>query len=290
LVPSSPSSGDTAFVAAQAIDGVTPPDLGVVQQRVLASLRADGIAVVPFRDLFDEELWREAVADIEPFVRETEEATRSAGAKPKGKDDVIVRRFFKSDGESPVFGLGSPWLRIGASETVLDIVNSYRGECTRLFYLDNWFTVPYTSAEDRISSQRWHRDGDEEHVVKLFVYVRDVDEDAGPFEYVLGSSSGARHGDVWPWDVKHKRRYPPTEELEAAVPAGDFIRVTGPAGTLIFADTGGFHRGGFAKTKPRVLSIASYVAPGAKKAERRFRVDFEGRESALAAQVRFALS
>src|SRR5919201_1247265 len=238
------------------------PQLNELQQRLVDSLRANGVALLRFQELFGEALWREAEADIEPFVRATADATRDAGATPTHKRDVIVRRFEKREGEKrPVLRLDEPWLRFAASETLLDVVNAYRGRWTKLFYLDNWYTVPFPGLEERVASQRWHRDPEEEHVVKVFVYFSDVDADAGPFEYVSGSPSGLRHGKLWPWGPKHKHRFPPPEELEAAVPAEDWLTLTGPAGTMIFCDTGGFHRGGFARTKPRVLSISSYVCP-----------------------------
>ena len=125
-------------------------------------------------------------------------------------------------------------------------------------------------------------------VVKVFVYFSDVDEEAGPFEYVRSSSTGGRHGDLWSW--ADGQRYPPAEEFEATVPSEDRLTMTGPAGTMIICDTGGFHRGGFARTKPRILSISSYVPPERKEGKRRFDVDFAGGEEALLPQVRFALS
>jgi hypothetical protein len=138
-----------------------PPLLNPVQQRVLDDLRSDGIAVVRFADLHGDELWRDAAADIEPFIRATEAAVRDAGDAPAGKEDLIVRRFFDSKAKnSPetlqMLPISSPWLRIAASELMLDIVNSYRGHLTRLYYVDNWYTVPYPAAETRVLSQRWH--------------------------------------------------------------------------------------------------------------------------------------
>ena len=292
MTPPRQSSTDTPAAAS---DSFVEPELNEVQRAAVEALRTDGIAVVKFQDLFGEELWRDAVADIEPFIRETEEATRDAGDRPAGKEELIIRRFFdkagtKDDGENggkPRFSLRDPWLRIAASERMLDIVNSYGGRLTRLFYVDNWFTVPYPGAGERVASQRWHRDPEDEHVVKVFVYFTDVDEGAGPFEYVRGSSTGGRYGDLWPWGKGD--RYPPTEELEEAVPPEDRLTLTGPAGTIIFCDTGGFHRGGFARTKPRVLSISTYLRPDAKKRKPRFKVDLAGLERTLAPQVRAAL-
>jgi hypothetical protein len=292
LTPSSRTSIDPTDAMTGAAGFFKQPRLSPVQERAVESLREDGIAVLRFVDLLGEELWREANADISPFVRKTEDAVRDAGDKPDGKEDFIVRRFFQHAGahgdreEVPTFGFDDPWLRIGASAAVLDVVNSYYGCMAKLSYLDNWFTVPYAGADERISSQRWHRDGDDEHVVKVFVYFSDVDEDAGPFEYVRGSPEGMRHGDIWPWHRKHKLRYPPPGELESALPAQDFLTATGPSGTMIICDTGGFHRGGFARTKPRVSSISVYVQTA--KGKPRFSVSNDSRSAALP-QVRFAL-
>src|SRR5919201_4094864 len=238
------------------------PHLNERQQRLVDSLRANGVALLRFQELFGEALWREAEADIEPFVRATADATRDAGATPTHKRDVIVRRFEKREGEKrPVLRLNEPWLRFAASETLLDVINAYRGRWTKLFYLDNWYTVPFPGLEERVASQRWHRDPEEEHVVKVFVYFSEVDADAGPFEYVSGSASGQRHGDLWPWGVAD--RYPPPDELEQTVPPADRLMLTGPPGTMIVCDTGGFHRGGFARTRPRVLAACTYVDPDA---------------------------
>jgi hypothetical protein len=265
---------------------VQAPPLSGLQQQVVDSLREDGIAVVDFRELFGQELWSEARADIAPFVDEQTAQLESLADKPETKDEFIVRRYMRQKPQVP-FTLASPWLRIGVSDTQLGIVNAYRGLQTSIFYMDNWFTRPYAGADERIASQQWHRDPEEDHVVKVFLYLSDVTEEAGPFEYVKGSPSGNRHGHLWPWGEGKKK--PTDEEMAAAAPAEDRATMTGPAGTMIFCDTSGFHRGGFAKTTPRVLSIWSYVSPAAAKGHR-FEVDLEGREAELTAEARAALA
>jgi hypothetical protein len=259
--------------------------LSGVQQQVVDSLRQDGIAVADFRELYGQELWAEARADIAPFVDEQTAQLDVLVERPESKDEFIVRRYMRQKPKVP-FTLASPWLRIGVSDTQLGIVNAYRGLQTSLFYMDNWFTRPYAGADERIASQRWHRDPEEEHVVKVFLYLSDVTEEAGPFEYVKGSPPGNRFGQLWPWGGGEK--HPPEEEVAAAVPPEECVAMTGPAGTMIFCDTSGFHRGGFAKTTPRVLSIWSYVSPAAAKGHR-FEVDLEGREAELTAEARAAL-
>jgi hypothetical protein len=263
------------------------------QQRALDALREDGIAVLPFTELFDEGLWRDLRSNMEPFVREGEQAAAQAGPTPRKKNDIIIRRFHRAgggDGGKHTFALDDPTLRIGSSDALLDVVSAYRNGWTKLYYADNWFTVPYPGADGRVASQQWHRDPEEEHVVKVFLYVGDVDEGTGPFEYVRSSAPGGRYGHLWPWRAGEGIR-PPDDELAAAVAPGDRVVCTGPAGTLILCDTSGFHRGGFARTAPRISAVWTFVSPDSEPGrEHRFEVDYEGCEDELSEQARFALA
>jgi hypothetical protein len=266
---------------------VQAPSLSDLQQQILGSLREDGIATVDVRELHGDDLWAAAQADISPWVAEQNAQLESLGDRPEGKDDFIVRRYMRQKPRVP-FTPDSPWLRIGLSDAQLGIVNAYRGLQTSLFYMDNWFTQPYAGQEQRIASQRWHRDPEEQHVVKVFLYLSEVDENAGPFEYLKASQPGNRFGHLWPWG-KDKAK-PTDEEMAEAAPDGVRLTMTGSAGTMIFCDTSGFHRGGFAKTAPRVLSIWSYVSPEAENRDHRFDVELEGREAELSADARAALA
>jgi hypothetical protein len=266
---------------------VLPATGAGLQQRLLDSLREDGIAVADVRELLGDELWAEALADVEPFVAEQVARLDALGNRPEHKDEVIVRRFEQRADGPQRLTLDSPWLRIGLSDAVLGVVNAYRGLTTKLFYVDNWFTPPYASADQRIASQRWHRDPEEEHVVKTFLYLRDVDEGTGPFEYVKGSAPGNRYGHVFPYGGKMKN--PSDEDIAAAVPAEERVSMTGPAGTMLFCDTSGFHRGGFARARPRAMAVWSYVSPESQDGHR-FAVDLDAREAELSAEARAALA
>jgi hypothetical protein len=255
------------------------------QAAIVDALRDDGIAAVDLRELLGTELWTEALADVEPFVAEQTARLESLGEKPEHKDQVIVRRFEQRGDEPPRFTLDSPWLRIALSDPVLAVVNEYRGLATKLYYADNWFTPPYAGADQRIASQRWHRDPEEEHVVKTFLYLVDVDADGGPFEYVKGSAPGNRYGDVFPYGGKVKN--PTDDDLATEVPDDERVTMTGPAATMIFCDTSGFHRGGFARARPRVMALWSYVSPDGLEG-RRFEVELDGRE--LSPEARAALA
>src|SRR3954453_23267592 len=119
-------------------EGFVPPSLDDVQQEIVEALRRGGIAVVPFHELLrNEELWATLDADIASFV----DATEAQLDELRSRDDpkaYIARRFTTKT----KFRLDDPWLRLGLSSRILDVVNTYRGELTRLVYLDHWYTIP----------------------------------------------------------------------------------------------------------------------------------------------------
>jgi hypothetical protein len=257
-----------------------------LQKRMVATLRTDGVVTVDFRELFGEALWAEVEADVAPFIREIEEVVGSQTARLEQKKYLLRRYWSKKRAKNHRFSPEDVWLRVFASDLLLMVVNTYREERTKLYYVDNWYTVPFPDSDERLASQRWHRDPEDEHVVKAFVYLSDVDEGAGPFEYVRGSTHGGRYGDLWPWETGVL--YPPPGELEGAVAADDRLLLAGPAGTLILADTGGFHRGGYSRTGPRISATCTYVPAGAMP-DRRFEVELGAQSGTLSEEALYAL-
>jgi hypothetical protein len=264
----------------------SPPGLDDVQQRILDSMRSDGIAVVDFRELHGDEVWQRLAADIGAFARDTESRLPELLGR-KDTKAYIARRFGKT---KTAFTPADPWVALGLSGRMLDVVSSYRGERAWFVDFDNWYTIPDPAATDRVASQRWHRDPWDDHVIKVFTYFSDVDEEAGPFEYIRSSPGGGRYGDLWPWESGGGDSvYPPQDELAAAVDPADVMTLTGPAGTTIFCDTSGFHRGGLARSRPRVLSYHAFVSPRTRKPPR-LRLDLTGGTEALDDDARFAVS
>jgi hypothetical protein len=272
-----------------------------VERRAVESLRADGLAVIPFSELVgDDRLWQDLSASAAAFADEAAGRIPEGMDRPAGKNDYLIRRFggmtAMVEGR-PIATLAAadPLIRFGASDAILNVVNAYRGTQTKLADLDTWYTVPFPAADERVASQRWHRDPEDQHVVKVFVYFTDVDEGAGPFQYIKGSPEGGRYGDLWAWSRAmssrlpwaRRRLYPSEKRVEKRIPACDIATITAPAGTVIICDTSGLHRGGFAKRRPRVLSYHTYVSAGAGR--RCIAVDLGSGGEQLSDQGRFAL-
>jgi Phytanoyl-CoA dioxygenase (PhyH) len=266
------------------------PDLTEAQRRVLADLRARGIATVSFDELVgDASLWGELQADMDAFVARALERVPADLTRPEQKEQFLIRRFRPPKHGEPIdearLATDGPWLRFAVGEPLLDVVNAYRAMWTRLVDYDQWYTVPFSEEYERVKSQQWHRDPEDLHVVKVFLYFSDVDEEAGPFEYVPGSTEGGAYAGLFPWG-KGDSWYPPVEEFDRLVPEADRELVTAPAGTIVVCDTSGFHRGGYARSKPRILSTHTYVSPSSTWG-RRFEVDW--RDGGLSDAARFAL-
>jgi hypothetical protein len=266
------------------------PELDDVQQRIVSELGVDGYCVIPFAELFPdvrESTWRAIEEQTARFVAETEEGlagSREALRVRAGKEFVVRLHSYGVE-----LGMDDPWFATCVSHRMLDIANTYLGLWSKLEYVDMWYSVPQPADADRIASQRWHRDFNDKHLLKAFLYLVDVDAGTGPFEYVPGSAPGGRYADAWPWQPLGEN-YPPDGELEKRIPEDGIQTFVAPKGTMVFCNTSGFHRGGFATEKPRVLATVTYSSPAslASLTERSYR--FSGSLEELDAPTRFALT
>jgi len=266
-------------------------ELDDTQAALLERLREEGFATIPIADLVGEERWQQLAAAAEAFVAETEEGLRREAAGEEGglrrtaAKDFVVRR----NAWGVQLSDDDPWLRAALDPTFLDLANAYLGLWSKLEYVDLWYTPP-TGAEDRRASQRWHRDFNDRLLLKAFVYLLDVDEEAGPFEYVPGSFPGGPLGDLWPWAPGGTEAYPPAEEFDRRLADARVETFAAPRGTLILCNTAGFHRGGFARSKPRALATWTYASPAALKALSERNYTFTGDPTGLSPAARSAIA
>jgi hypothetical protein len=82
--------------------------------------------------------------------------------------------------------------------------------------------------------ERYHRDMEDWRILKIFVYLTDVDADAGPHEYVIGSHLTAGRFRLRPYAQ---------EEVAIRYGKAGVRAVTGPRGTTFAENMWGIHRG-----------------------------------------------
>lgn len=97
--------------------------------------------------------------------------------------------------------------------------------------------------------QGFHRDCDDWRFIKVFAYLTDVDEGAGPHVYISGSHR-----------ERCSMRLAPYTDAEVAARYGQqrMVKITGPAGTFFAVDTHGVHKGLLPSSKPRLLLQIQY--------------------------------
>ncbi len=263
------------------------PAIDETQRRIVGELEHQGYSVVRFEDLFSPEHWQEIEAMGRRFVEETEADLAEGGEHVrvrKGKEFVVRLHSYGVD-----LGLDDPWFRAAASHRLLDVANAYLRMWSKLEYVDVWYSVPQPEGSERISSQRWHRDYNDKHLLKVFLHLVDVEDGMGPFQYIPGSQPGGPFAGAWPWKPLGQN-YPTEEELEARVPASTVKTFTGPKATLLFCNTSGFHRGGHSTTNPRVLATATYSSPASLAALTERSYNYRGSLDELDEPTRFALT
>ena len=147
--------------------------------------------------------------------------------------------------------------------------------------------------EASVDSQWWCRDRVMKRILKVISCPTAVDEESGPFTYVLGSQIG---GGRWRRLFPQKQFglhgiYPGEGAVDKVVPKSDMKVCTGTAGAVIFCDTTGLRKGGYSLSKSRVMHTSMYVAEGdAKKPKFRYPQDFREQIHALSAVSRFAVT
>ena len=289
------------------------PVLTPAQEGLVRDLRTNGIAVTTVEDLgLDGGDWTRLRQEIDRFGRATAELL--ANVSPSTVESLNYgalrhnidrfRRFYgdpdnaqnddyiiKMNPENSVLSADDPLIKIGLGPAILNIVNSYFGLWSKMPYVDAWHAIPIPS--NRIGSMRWHRDGEDWKMMKVYLYFSDIDEDAGAMEFIPGTNYAATNHpangpgrEICEWKASGANRYA-SDLIEQRFPPPARLQCTGTVGTLVFCDTAGFHRGGIPRAKPRILAHWAFVTP-ASFWEHRFSVR-PAEVASLSEEAQFAI-
>lgn len=261
------------------------PQLDAEQRRALADMKRDGFHVTTLPAML------KGAAD---FAAIREDADRLMG-RPAVREQIdtrlsregikwyVVRAF----GYKPRMAVPASFAALLLSDGVLGVVNSYLGIASRLKYLDVWHNFAVSESEPPVDSERWHRDNEDRHMVKLFLHLSDVDEAAGPLTYLRGSQPGGPLGDLFP-TVPPSGSYPPDDAIAACITPEGTAACTGAAGAMVLFDACGLHRGGRATGKARTLLVATYASDAALD-PLKYRLADTVQYSGLSRQARYAI-
>jgi len=141
----------------------------------------------------------------------------------------------------------------GMSDGLLDLAECYIGLPVQ--YLG--VSVKRECADgSAVSTRQWHQDLEDRRMLKLIIYLSDVDGGSGPFEYVEQRSSveAVRR-------LRYSSGFVSDVQMAQLIPKDQWIRVTGPRLSAIFADPSRiFHRASPPTTTDRYSLTFSYLS------------------------------
>ncbi len=99
----------------------------------------------------------------------------------------------------------------------------------------------------------WHRDNNYKNGFKVMLYLSDVTDENGPFEYLKGTFSLKNHLLHFPYPDKYQFT---EEEIDNFIRSNKTLykKVTGKAGTIVLFNTNGIHRG-----KPLIAGVRNAI-------------------------------
>jgi hypothetical protein len=141
-------------------------------------------------------------------------------------------------------------IRWGLNERLLAIVENYIG-----------LPVHYRGAVvrrdqkggEQLETRLWHRDGEDKRIVKIIVYLNDVDRGGGAYEFIPLPVAPPY------WRTAALGNRIDERAMNGFVPESGWRPCNGPRGTVVFADTCSvFHRGQVAHSEDRRAIFYAY--------------------------------
>lgn len=214
---------------------------------ILPKLIQNGIAVSNAENIVSQDLLNELVIEAEKL--------RSNNMQ-RDSDKTYAK--FYVDRE---YDANSIWARIAESPSIKSIARHYfKMTDPRLVYYDLWENLP--SGEPPKNAQLWHRDRDDLQILKVFIYLSDVSDDTGSFYYAPGTHVlGREKGEPgFSYDEGGTKRTD-DNQMGKVVSMEKWISGAGKKLSIVFADTHGYHKGGYVKKDYRFLFTCMYLSP-----------------------------
>ena len=159
------------------------------------------------------------------------------------------------------FDLKIPLYKLAINQSLINIVKKYFNYSCKLIDIQLAETKVINEKDGRVYSQRWHQDPSLIGVIKIFIYFSNVTLDSGPFEYLKHTHLSYKNKKA-PQSTRKMGGsfYPKTHLIESYINKNMDSKMVleGKIGTIIIADTSGFHRGGFSRKKSRLMSTFVY--------------------------------
>lgn len=244
---------------------LNPLPLNKIQSKIIKGLTDEGIYITSIEELFP---GSDYLIKLQEYANELKDNSSQNKTKKYWLDMWDVKAF-KMD-------LSNPFLQFALEEKVIAVANAYQKMYSKLHSIGLSETIPVKKGAAASQSQQWHRDPGNKKFVKVFIYINDVDEGAGPFIYLKKSQPGGKWYKIFPQlnPYSEKSGRISDEDIRSHSNEEDIVHCIGKAGTVVFADTVGFHKGSYSVTDSRFASIITYISENASDPKKRMHLRY----------------
>lgn len=214
---------------------------------LLETIRKDGIAITHVEELG----WQSQFDALSEVVSELLAAPMQASPKKKYLYPILEPGGQQADPDD-IF------LRFSLQPLPLQLASNYLRCFARLYGNELWLNVPIATAAS--DAQLWHRDPGDSRLFKMFVAFSELTLETGAFYYIPGSHEFGERSSLSPPEFHDgKTNRTNDDQMRAVVPESKWRICTGRRGTVILADTRGYHKGGLVERGERVLLQTLYT-------------------------------
>jgi len=196
------------------------PTLSSIDQKIMDGLNRDGGYITSLAEL--------SLPLNEQLVQAANEISDGLPKEPANADQFVFAAATGDILKNPVvFAWGLQERLLDIAENYLRVPVGYRG----LFFQKDF------ANKQQVSTRLWHKDPEDHRLLKIVVYLNDVDAAGGPFEFIPKRFRGSLRF------LRYKLFRSDAEVAERVDPS-NWVSCTGKAGTVIFFSAGHvLHRG-----------------------------------------------
>ncbi len=131
---------------------------------------------------------------------------------------------------------------LAIAQNYIGLPAAYRGLILRRDFADGKY----------IETRQWHRDAEDTRILKIIVYLNDVDENGGAFRFLPKTHAPNKR-------IKLVNGRVPEHIMNKIVPRDKYVTCLGPTGTVIFTDTVNvWHHGCVPTNTDRLTAFFAY--------------------------------
>lgn len=217
--------------------------LSSYEDEIISDLTTEGVHVSSVERLFPDLAagLRESFVRVADFIAKESADISSPSLRWRGgstdlRSEELLRKF------PEIYLLGLEPRIITLAEHYLGLPVAYHGAALRQSFVDG----------HQLGPRLWHMDSEDFHVLRIVIYLSDVNPGCGPFEYI--PRSGRLSYKAFPGIESITN-----ERMRTVVPEHQWKRCCGPLGTVVLADSAKtFHHESLQVERSRTVAMIGY--------------------------------